>query len=178
MIRRPPRSTRTDTLFPYTTLFRSLQLLGGAQDAIDELAAVAARQPQRLAHHPEGDRAGPGLVALAGQPDRPARDLDRAVELAGLQQGIGEPGGEHRHHEPAAQTVGHIECARQRFDALARHPSLDEGEAAVPLRSVLAQQVAALNRPPLRPPEGGQGGRRPPVPSLDDAPGPQTYQWD
>src|SRR3546814_18789158 len=27
MIRRPPRSTRTDTLFPYTTLFRSLVLL-------------------------------------------------------------------------------------------------------------------------------------------------------
>src|SRR3546814_14702135 len=26
MIRRPPRSTRTDTLFPYTTLFRSPQL--------------------------------------------------------------------------------------------------------------------------------------------------------
>src|SRR3546814_8771303 len=27
MIRRPPRSTRTDTLFPYTTLFRSLCLV-------------------------------------------------------------------------------------------------------------------------------------------------------
>src|SRR3546814_6305429 len=27
MIRRPPRSTRTDTLFPYTTLFRSIRLL-------------------------------------------------------------------------------------------------------------------------------------------------------
>src|SRR3546814_18567028 len=27
MIRRPPRSTRTDTLFPYTTLFRSGELL-------------------------------------------------------------------------------------------------------------------------------------------------------
>src|SRR3546814_8518754 len=26
MIRRPPRSTRTDTLFPYTTLFRSVQI--------------------------------------------------------------------------------------------------------------------------------------------------------
>src|SRR3546814_20040194 len=26
MIRRPPRSTRTDTLFPYTTLFRSARL--------------------------------------------------------------------------------------------------------------------------------------------------------
>src|SRR3546814_4127247 len=34
MIRRPPRSTRTDTLFPYTTLFRSLgnaRHVGGAQ---------------------------------------------------------------------------------------------------------------------------------------------------
>src|SRR3546814_9329677 len=29
MIRRPPRSTRTDTLFPYTTLFRSLAPIGG-----------------------------------------------------------------------------------------------------------------------------------------------------
>src|SRR3546814_2115999 len=28
MIRRPPRSTRTDTLFPYTTLFRSARMLG------------------------------------------------------------------------------------------------------------------------------------------------------
>src|SRR3546814_2303788 len=28
MIRRPPRSTRTDTLFPYTTLFRSVHLDG------------------------------------------------------------------------------------------------------------------------------------------------------
>src|SRR3546814_11377237 len=32
MIRRPPRSTRTDTLFPYTTLFRSMSIdaAGGA----------------------------------------------------------------------------------------------------------------------------------------------------
>src|SRR3546814_18657030 len=31
MIRRPPRSTRTDTLFPYTTLFRSVANQPGAQ---------------------------------------------------------------------------------------------------------------------------------------------------
>src|SRR3546814_11032844 len=30
MIRRPPRSTRTDTLFPYTTLFRSLAAIAAA----------------------------------------------------------------------------------------------------------------------------------------------------
>src|SRR3546814_8787084 len=40
MIRRPPRSTRTDTLFPYTTLFRSaprermLARLGGVKNAV------------------------------------------------------------------------------------------------------------------------------------------------
>src|SRR3546814_6787353 len=31
MIRRPPRSTRTDTLFPYTTLFRSLAAVQGVE---------------------------------------------------------------------------------------------------------------------------------------------------
>src|SRR3546814_20657060 len=31
MIRRPPRSTRTDTLFPYTTLFRSPTLAAGRE---------------------------------------------------------------------------------------------------------------------------------------------------
>src|SRR3546814_3604315 len=33
MIRRPPRSTRTDTLFPYTTLFRSGDAYAGLQRA-------------------------------------------------------------------------------------------------------------------------------------------------
>src|SRR3546814_8386812 len=33
MIRRPPRSTRTDTLFPYTTLFRSLSFVTAPFDA-------------------------------------------------------------------------------------------------------------------------------------------------
>src|SRR3546814_13401922 len=36
MIRRPPRSTRTDTLFPYTTLFRSLKRIPSLQGAIME----------------------------------------------------------------------------------------------------------------------------------------------
>src|SRR3546814_1870100 len=39
MIRRPPRSTRTDTLFPYTTLFRSLRV--NKSELIDAIAASA-----------------------------------------------------------------------------------------------------------------------------------------
>src|SRR3546814_16266389 len=38
MIRRPPRSTRTDTLFPYTTLFRSLRRSGGCCEMVVEHA--------------------------------------------------------------------------------------------------------------------------------------------
>src|SRR3546814_6360048 len=34
MIRRPPRSTRTDTLFPYTTLFRSVGVVDAHQGAV------------------------------------------------------------------------------------------------------------------------------------------------
>src|SRR3546814_7736648 len=45
MLRRPPRSTRTDTLFPYTTLFRSTQPpLAGAIERLQCLQAVVARQ--------------------------------------------------------------------------------------------------------------------------------------
>src|SRR3546814_19969468 len=40
MIRRPPRSTRTDTLFPYTTLFRSAEI-GDARRALEDRQAVA-----------------------------------------------------------------------------------------------------------------------------------------
>src|SRR3546814_4534352 len=40
MIRRPPRSTRTDTLFPYTTLFRSKGDGGIAADRLEERGTI------------------------------------------------------------------------------------------------------------------------------------------
>src|SRR3546814_7921828 len=43
MIRRPPRSTRTDTLFPYTTLFRSRHGKGPAKPSDVALEAERAR---------------------------------------------------------------------------------------------------------------------------------------
>src|SRR3546814_7706728 len=47
MIRRPPRSTRTDTLFPYTTLFRSLRRRSAARpDRHAGLYAEAERRGQ------------------------------------------------------------------------------------------------------------------------------------
>src|SRR3546814_628382 len=53
MIRRPPRSTRTDTLFPYTTLFRSLPCFSfeDALDAVKEGRAERAIIPIENSQH-------------------------------------------------------------------------------------------------------------------------------
>src|SRR3546814_1076869 len=78
MIRRPPRSTRTDTLFPYTTLFRSpdvprRNLGGGAPPGI--LGRQRARAGAPVVRRP-GDH------ALVGRPlaQRGLRHLDRSEE--------------------------------------------------------------------------------------------------
>src|SRR3546814_968441 len=76
MIRRPPRSTRTDTLFPYTTLFRSCRVaqhslgaliltvsplaLGAAQAQSDQLSQAASGEVD-----PQAAEAGPSTAAPA-----------------------------------------------------------------------------------------------------------------
>src|SRR3546814_9864485 len=55
MIRRPPRSTRTDTLFPYTTLFRSLfprdvrQQIWQLRDYLDQMDGAGERVAMLIA---------------------------------------------------------------------------------------------------------------------------------
>src|SRR3546814_17572240 len=84
MIRRPPRSTRTDTLFPYTTLFRSLLVLADCRQHVDE---GRAQQPQQQEEDAEGDRCAESVVGPAvAQIDRPegaAREAAEAVIAAG-----------------------------------------------------------------------------------------------
>src|SRR3546814_7630986 len=91
MIRRPPRSTRTDTLFPYTTLFRSR---GFEQRGIDDAALAglvpardggqdADRTPHAGAHVDHRDAAADRrLVALAG--DAHDRSEEHTSELQSL----------------------------------------------------------------------------------------------
>src|SRR3546814_19565209 len=63
MIRRPPRSTRTDTLFPYTTLFRSIRAAGRSYrterprpNRRSALHQRAPAHPGRIAPHAFGRR--------------------------------------------------------------------------------------------------------------------------
>src|SRR3546814_15768245 len=59
MIRRPPRSTRTDTLFPYTTLFRSHRVPALLVTDVEQLVlGVRAGQFERVERVVEDDRAG------------------------------------------------------------------------------------------------------------------------
>src|SRR3546814_7796543 len=80
MTRRPPRSTRTDTLFPYTTLFRS-RLVGGRVDR----HIVALRRPQLV----EIDRLilVERLKRLALLGRREARIVKAAAVLRPVQRG-------------------------------------------------------------------------------------------
>src|SRR3546814_9681881 len=108
MIRRPPRSTRTDTLFPYTTLFRS----GDAEHAEQ---ALADHQVDRVVLDQEDPRAaqGGGVVA-AGDHGGCRRGGSFAL------QAVGSGGGRARVGQRRAQVrVGRLP-AQQRDLALER----------------------------------------------------------
>src|SRR3546814_13236875 len=69
MIRRPPRSTRTDTLFPYTTLFRSAVLEGDLGFDVGRGGAGIERVDQRqvaLGDDPAAHLAGAGQLTVIG----------------------------------------------------------------------------------------------------------------
>src|SRR3546814_5320268 len=77
MIRRPPRSTRTDTLLPYTTLFRS----EGVQFFEDREAVP----PQRRAADDEGREAvGPGQQRVSGEQAAERMTEQDAIAARGL----------------------------------------------------------------------------------------------
>src|SRR3546814_18547611 len=69
MIRRPPRSTRTDTLFPYTTLFRS-----------SASARAGRRRPVR-ARAPPAAGTGPGSRTTRAAPPTAGRSEEHTSEL-------------------------------------------------------------------------------------------------
>src|SRR3546814_20911865 len=82
MIRRPPRSTRTDTLFPYTTLFRSLMILR---------APIDTREPALLMFHAQ-------LLSCHGPCHGPSAMLCLSLYLA--LDGATSPPGVHCGNSP------------------------------------------------------------------------------
>src|SRR3546814_5382243 len=96
MIRRPPRSTRTDTLFPYTTLFRSREaVLRGADGII-----VSNHGGRALDHAPATLFVLPEIVEAIGSKAvvmldggiRRGSDVIKAMALGAKAVLIGRPG--------------------------------------------------------------------------------------
>src|SRR3546814_18589364 len=97
MIRRPPRSTRTDTLFPYTTLFRSAgDVLGRGCRYADR-----ARQCPHARRLGGGGSSAAGFVSdrdgrgwRVGKKSGPSTSSGRTEGWPELTRGQGVPGGE------------------------------------------------------------------------------------
>src|SRR3546814_4649870 len=83
MQRRPPRSTRTDTLFPYTTLVRSrdIRLLGGAAVVVDAAAVHGTLAGVQVVQF---RRAECGAVGSADQQRVDGRSEEHTSELQSL----------------------------------------------------------------------------------------------
>src|SRR3546814_2106081 len=80
MIRRPPRSTRTNTLFPYTTLFRSHR----AAVLVDEQRfGIGARLALRMPPGPR-QRRDMHIVQTIRRAQREARSEEHTSELQSL----------------------------------------------------------------------------------------------
>src|SRR3546814_9732071 len=87
MIRRPPRPTRTDTLFPYTTLFRSDgdDGLGGAVQGLGDAqqlgVAPVVAQPACVADEPVGAR-GEYVAELFGRSEEHTSELQSLMRIS------------------------------------------------------------------------------------------------
>src|SRR3546814_11698037 len=92
MIRRPPRSTRTDTLFPYPTLFRSRHDV--AQDRLDDLLDAPRIEEGRAerhdlwAQHEESAVGGDVAQPPERPPAAPRGRRAQAGERRNLDQGL------------------------------------------------------------------------------------------
>src|SRR3546814_3009095 len=93
MIRRPPRSTRTDTLFPYTTLFRSALAVAGflrrhgfalcrrLQVFFQVPAGIAGRHLGDVFGRALGDDLAAAIAAFRSHVDDPVGGLDDFEEI-------------------------------------------------------------------------------------------------
>src|SRR3546814_1681001 len=79
MIRRPPRSTRTDTLFPYTTLFRSIEVVGMLPQVDDQQRARSGAVGKRVGVVGlfDGERA-----ALVGRSEEHTSELQSLMRIS------------------------------------------------------------------------------------------------
>src|SRR3546814_13203268 len=92
MIRRPPRSTRTDKLFPYTTLFRSVNGKAISQQSLDQfvklLVSQGATDSPQLREQVKQEMINRQIFVQAAEKDGIAKQPDVQTEIDLARQGI------------------------------------------------------------------------------------------
>src|SRR3546814_1524575 len=103
MIRRPPRATRTDTLFPYTTLFRSVRLAGEREQRCTR-TGKAKPEACQLAHsrRQRTDAAGDGTEGPLHHVERGGGGAERSLEARHLAAGA-------RRHERSEEHTSELQ---------------------------------------------------------------------
>src|SRR3546814_5436352 len=100
---RPPRSTRTDTLFPYTTLFRAAACPGAERLVSFLLGAVRSRLDEKETHH----ATCPKQCWTCGAGDRPRSACPVSLRL---DRGPGVRGRSEEHTSETPVTNAHLVC--------------------------------------------------------------------
>src|SRR3546814_13888207 len=108
MIRRPPRSTHTDTLFPYTTLFRSTDYYTDWQDrdaAMLNFTSAPLDADAEITGHPVAD-----LWVASSQPDAVVHVYLSEIEADGTARYVTEGVLRALHRQEAEPATGSASC--------------------------------------------------------------------
>src|SRR3546814_4120777 len=83
MLRRPPRSTRTDTLFPYTTLFRSCYISGAdAPGDVPKLLNYLAERLRKAFPNFSPDQVKPNTYSVTVRSEEHTSELQSLMRIS------------------------------------------------------------------------------------------------
>src|SRR3546814_1493794 len=134
MIRRPPRSTRTDTLFPYTTLFRSEKLLV-VDDDYRCTGLITVKDMEKAVNFPDATKDESGRLRVAAATNTGDSGVERAEALIDAECDLVVVDTAHGHSKMVAVTVEKIKKLSNRVQVLAGNVATGEDRKSTRLNS-------------------------------------------
>src|SRR3546814_532949 len=125
MIRRPPRSTRTDTLFPYTTLFRSQEANETLEHRVLERTAELTQAHEALRQAQKMEAVGQLTGGIAHDFNNLLAGISGGLEIIERRLAQGRTEGIERFIQGAQTSAQRAAALTQRLLAFSRRQTLD-----------------------------------------------------